>query len=171
MEIADEIRRRVADSSFSLGIKLNSVEFQEAGLTPEECGDLCAELERAQFDFVELSGGTYQSLGFEHRRESTRRREAYFLDFADVIVPRLRSVKSYVTGGFRTVCAMTEALRTVDGVGLGRPVAFEFDLPKKILHDQVPGALRSFCDDFGNTLLAAGTQYVSISSPLELDIQ
>ena len=160
MEIASEIRRRVANPSFSLGIKLNSVEFQEAGLTPGECGELCAELERARFDYVELSGGTYQSLAFEHRRESTRRREAYFLEFADMIVPRLRNTtKAYVTGGFRTASAMVEALRTVHGVGLARPAASEFDLPKKILHDGVSGAIRSpDDDDFGTTLLAAGTQ-------------
>ena len=159
MEIAAEIRRRVTDSSFSLGIKLNSVEFQEDGLTPEECADLCADLERAQFDYVELSGGTYQKLAFEHSRESTRQREAYFIDFADLIVPRLGSIKSYVTGGLRTACAMVEALRTVDGVGLGRPAASEFDLPWKILHGQAPGALLSLSDeDFSTTLLAAGTQ-------------
>ena len=160
MEIASEVRRRVGDPSFSPGIELNSVEFQEAGLTAEECGELCAELERARFDYVELSGGTYQPLAFEHRRKSTRRREAYFLEFADMIVLRLRrTTKAYVTGGFKTASAMVAALRTVHGVGLARPAAFEFDLPRKMLHAGVTGAIQSLDDeDFGTTLLATRTQ-------------
>ncbi|RYP26560.1 hypothetical protein DL768_011700 [Monosporascus sp. mg162] len=159
-EIASEIRRRVADETFSLGIKLNSVEFQNGGFTPEDCRDLCAELESNGFDFVELSGGTYQSLAFSHRRESTRNREAYFLDFAEMIVPRLKKTKTYVTGGFRTVGAMVEALKTVDGVGLGRPICDEFDLPRKILEVKVQGAVAILLDedDFAATSSASGAQ-------------
>lgn len=189
-EIAAEIKRRVAvndpdpEKSFSLGINLNSVEFQDAGFTPQDCGELCAELERIGFDWVELSGGTYQSLAFSHRdveaasrnlpqlqengkprRESTRRREAYFLEFADLVVPRLKKTKAYVTGGFRTVGAMVSALDTVDGIGIGRPAAHEADLPRKIFEDKVSGALQPAYDedDFGIGISAAGFQYVSLS--------
>lgn len=105
-----------------IGIKLNSVEFQEGGFTPEEARQVCSMLEEAQFDFVELSGGTYQSLAFEHKRESTRKREAFFLEFAEMITPVLTKTKTYVTGRFRTVEGIVNALKTVDGVGLGRPV-------------------------------------------------
>ncbi|RYO93877.1 hypothetical protein DL762_000832 [Monosporascus cannonballus] len=159
-EIASEIRRRVADEKFSLAIKLNSVEFQDAGFTPEDCRDLCAELEAHGFDFVELSGGTYQSLAFTHRRESTRKREAYFIEFAEMVVPRLKKTKTYVTGGLRTVGAMVEALKTVDGVGLGRPICHEFDLPRKNLEDKVQGAVAILLDEdsFTATNVAAGTQ-------------
>ncbi|RYP19696.1 hypothetical protein DL765_003211 [Monosporascus sp. GIB2] len=172
-EIASEIRRRVADEKFSLAIKLNSVEFQDAGFTPEDCRDLCAELETHGFDFVELSGGTYQSLAFEHRRESTRKREAYFLEFAEMIVPRLKKTKTYVTGGLRTVGAMVDALKTVDGVGLGRPICFEFDLPRKILEEKVQGAVAILLDEdsFAATNVAAGTQIKLVGhdkQPLDL---
>ena len=61
MEIAIEIRKRVPPS-FILGIKINSVEFQNKGFDTEECKQLCANLEANQFDFVELSGGTYEEL-------------------------------------------------------------------------------------------------------------
>ncbi|KAI0808479.1 NADH:flavin oxidoreductase/NADH oxidase [Xylaria sp. FL0064] len=159
-EIVEEIRVRVKDESFIIGIKLNSVEFQDGGFTPEECRDLCTELEKHRMDFVELSGGTYQQLGFSHKRESTKKREAFFIEFAEMIVPKLTKTKVYVTGGLRTVAAMVEALKTVHGIGLGRPVTHEFDLAKKILEGKANSALDEGIDeqDFGLSLVAAGTQ-------------
>lgn len=74
-EIVEEIRRRVPDPKFSIGIKINSVEFQEGGFQPEECRDVCAHLEELSVDFVELSGGSYESLAFVHKRESSKKRE------------------------------------------------------------------------------------------------
>jgi len=55
-EITEAIRKRVP-SSFMVGIKINSVEFQNKGFDPEDCKALCASLEAHRFDFVELSGG------------------------------------------------------------------------------------------------------------------
>ena len=159
-EISDAIRARVPDKSFSLSIKINSVEFQSGGFSTEDCRTLCAALEQHGFDFVELSGGTYQETGFIHKRESTRKREAYFLDFADMILPELNKTKAYVTGGLRTVNGMVRALETVHGVGLGRPACHEFDLPQKVLDGQVGSSIDSLLDedDFGVTVVAAGTQ-------------
>lgn len=159
-EISDAIRERIPDKAFSVSIKLNSVEFQEGGFTTEDCRDLCIKLEEHGFDFVELSGGTYQALGFEHKRESTKKREAFFLEFADSIVPKLHKTKAYVTGGLRSVSAMVQALDSVHGVGLARPISHEFDLPAKILAGNVQGALNYKLDeqDFGSTNVAAGTQ-------------
>ncbi|KAK5996169.1 NADH-dependent flavin oxidoreductase nadA [Cladobotryum mycophilum] len=159
-EISDAIRARVPDKSFSIGIKINSVEFQEGGFSPEDCRDLCIELEKHGFDYVELSGGTYEHMGFSHQRESTKKREAYFLEFADLIIPHLKKTKAYVTGGLRTVSGMLNALETVHGVGIARPAAQEFDLPRKILEGKVNGALQPLLDsqDFGETSMAAGAQ-------------
>lgn len=159
-EIADAIKARVPSKGFSLGIKINSVEFQQGGFSTEDCADLVVELEKHGFDHVELSGGTYQELAFSHKRESTKKREAFFLDFADSIVPRLEKTKAYVVGGLRTVSAMVKALQTVHGVSLGRPAAQEFDFPKKVLEDGVKSAIEIKFDeeDFGLTNLTAGTQ-------------
>lgn len=60
-------------------------------------------LEENKFDFVELSGGTYEKPAFVHQRESTKKRESFFLEFAEIIVPGLTKTKTYVTGGLR-VC-------------------------------------------------------------------
>ncbi|KAI1872169.1 uncharacterized protein JN550_003888 [Neoarthrinium moseri] len=159
-EISDAIRARVSDKSFSISIKLNSIEFQDGGFSTDDCKDLCVELEKHGFDFVELSGGTYQSLAFGHKRDSTKKREAFFLDFADAIVPQLKKTKAYVTGGLRSVSAMVKALDSVHGVGLARPITHEFDLPNKILAGKASGAVDYKLDeqDFGTTNVAAGTQ-------------
>ena len=96
VEIAHETRKRTS-SNFILGIKLNSVEFQDKGFNPEEAKELCKILEDNKFDFVELSGGTYESLAFGHKRESTKKREAFFMEFADLIAPVLSKTKTSVS--------------------------------------------------------------------------
>jgi 2,4-dienoyl-CoA reductase-like NADH-dependent reductase (Old Yellow Enzyme family) len=157
-EIATECRRRVSPS-FILGIKINSVEFQDKGFSPEEARELCKALERERFDFVELSGGTYESLAFVHKRESTKKRESFFIEFAEQIVKPLSKTRTYITGGFKTVGAMVKALNIVDGVGLARPVCQEPHLPKDMLEGKVSGAIKQLLDDndFGITNIAAGT--------------
>lgn len=159
VEIAAEIRKRTSPS-FILGIKMNSVEFQEGGFKPEEARVLCQTLEANTFDYTELSGGTYESLAFVHKRESTKKREAFFIEFAEEVVKPLTKTKTYVTGGFKTVGAMVKALEVVDGVGLARPVCQEFDLPKKILEGKVVGAKKMLIDenDFGTGNVVAGSQ-------------
>jgi hypothetical protein len=133
-------------------------------------------LEQNKFDFIELSGGTYESLAFVHKRESTKAREAFFLDFAETICPALSKTKVYVTGGFKTVGAMVNALKTVDGVGLARPVCQEPRLCKDMLAGRVSGAIKMLLDDndFGATNVAAGTQIRQLGKdhePIDLSKQ
>lgn len=159
VEIAQEVRKRTS-SSFILSIKLNSVEFQKGGLTAEESKEVCKILEASKFDFVELSGGTYEELAFVHKRDSTKKREAFFMEFADSIVKDLKETKAYVTGGFKTVGAMVDALKTIHGIGMARPLTQEPYLCKDILSGKVKGAIKQLFDsnDFGMTNVVAGTQ-------------
>ncbi|KAB8345940.1 hypothetical protein FH972_022992 [Carpinus fangiana] len=168
VEIADAVRSRTSPS-FVLGIKLNSVEFQDKGFAPEEAQELVKTLEAHKFDFVELSGGTYESLAFTHKRESTKAREAFFMDFADAIVPSIKKTKTYVTGGFKTVGAMVDALQTVHGVGLARPVCQEPRFGKDVLAGKVTGAIKQRFDEanFGLTNVVAGTQIRQIGKDQE----
>ncbi|KAG8628475.1 hypothetical protein KVT40_004348 [Elsinoe batatas] len=168
LEIAQAVRRQVSEG-FIVGIKLNSVEFQDKGFEPEEAKKLCSLLEQNKFDFVELSGGTYESLAFGHKRDSTKKREAFFLEFADLIAPVLSQTRTYVTGGFKTVGAMVKSLETVDGVGLARPVCQEPRLAKDMLEGKVNGAIELLLDDndFGITNVAAGTQIRQIGKDQE----
>ncbi len=170
LDIARAVRQRVPkEAAFLLGIKLNSVEFQAGGFQPAEARELCAMLEDARFDFVELSGGTYEQLAFKHKRDSTRAREAFFLEFAEEIAPALKSTRVYVTGGFKTVGAMVDAMKSVDGVGLARPVCQEPRLCADILSGKVTGAIRQKFDqdDFGLTNVVAGTQIRQIARDAE----
>ncbi|KAF2227624.1 hypothetical protein BDZ85DRAFT_254599 [Elsinoe ampelina] len=172
VEIGAEIRRHTRPD-FVLGIKLNSVEFQNDGFTPEEARELCTILQDSKFDFVELSGGTYESSGFVHKSESTRKREAFFLQFAETITPALTKTKSYITGGLRSVPAMLAALDVVDGVGLGRPATHEPLLPKDILAKQSEGARKILVgdDQFPLTMAASVVQIRQVAedkAPLDL---
>lgn len=174
-EIGQEVRRRTSDK-FIVGIKLNSVEFQEKGFDTKEAATLCKILEDNQFDFVELSGGTYEKLAFGHQRESTKKREAFFLEFAEKITPSLSKTKTYVTGGFKTASAMAEALSSVDGVGLARPVCLEPELPRQIIAGEIDAAINQLTDDndFGITNVAAGTQIRQLGKdqqPIDLSDQ
>lgn len=161
-DISQAIRVRVPDKSFSLSIKLNSTDFQESGFPTEDCNILCARLEEHGFDFIELVGGTFeQTSGFDKvYRESTRKREDFFLEFVDTIISRPNKIKIYVAGGLRTVNGMVKALNTIDGVAIGRPMSHEFDFAQKILDGKINSAIDYLLDeqDFALTNLAAGTQ-------------
>lgn len=156
LEIAAAIKKRV-NPSFILGIKVNSVEFQDKGFTPEEAVVLCQALERAEFDYIETSGGTYESQDFQHRKDSTRARENFFIEFAEQIGKALKTTRLYTTGGFKTVTGMVDALKYVDGVGIGRAAAQEPELPKAILSGQVEGIMKYKVgeDDFRPRLMFA----------------
>ncbi|KAE8380918.1 NADH oxidase [Aspergillus bertholletiae] len=176
LEIRDEIAKRVRPG-FIIGVKVNSVEFQPNGFQPEEARELCRTLEDHRFDFIELSGGTYENwkMHDEEKRDSTKRREAFFLDFAQMIVSSLTKTKSYLTGGFRSAEGMLKGLETLDGVGLARPLCQEPFLCQDILSGKVHGALvpRLNQYDFGLAAVAACIQMRQMGSglaPIDLTV-
>src|SRR5262249_13314348 len=89
-------------------------------------------------DLLEISGGTYESAAMigdaKEQRESTRKREAYFLEYAEKVRDRVK-IPLMLTGGFRTAAAMEQAVKdgAIDLVGLARPLALEPDLPSRII--------------------------------------
>ncbi|KAH7066117.1 hypothetical protein BKA63DRAFT_607955 [Paraphoma chrysanthemicola] len=168
-EIIDEIKRVVPDRKFILCVKLNSVEFQPGGQTPEDCQNLCLKLEDAGIDFLDLSGGTFEGRAFEHKKESTKKREAYFIEFAEQIRPMLKKTVLYVTGGFRTASGMASAVRSgaCDGIGIGRPLGAEPYLCREILSGKVSGAIENLIPLPKNTQ-ATGTQLHQIGLKDEL---
>jgi 2,4-dienoyl-CoA reductase-like NADH-dependent reductase (Old Yellow Enzyme family) len=126
-----------------LSIKLNSSDFQRGGFTEEESLDVIAQLDGESIDLLEISGGTYESPAMTgSAAESTRRREAYFLEFAER-VREITTVPLMVTGGFRTAAGMTDAIATgaTDLVGVARPLALEPELPAALVRD--PAGTRS----------------------------
>ncbi|KAK2040722.1 FMN-linked oxidoreductase [Colletotrichum somersetense] len=186
-EIGRAVRARTSPG-FVLSAKLNSVEFQDGGVTPEEARELCGRLSGLGFDFLEISGGTYEDLGLNLVRDSTRQREGFFLKFADTVVKGLgdhagaRQTKAYIVGGMRSVGAMVEALDVVDGVSLGRPAAHEFRIASDMLEGRVSGAVRPveiLEADFGFEMAAAcanmrlvskGREPFDISDPVAVQV-
>ncbi|KAK3076694.1 hypothetical protein LTS18_012315, partial [Coniosporium uncinatum] len=158
-EIIDAIKERVNDPTFIICVKINSVEFQDRGTTPEDCAFLCEKMEQYGVDFVDLSGGTFEARAFEHKKDSTKAREAYFIEFAEMIRPKIKKMKIYVTGGFRTAAGMVRAVKdgACDGVGIGRPLAAEPFLCKEILEGKVQGSIENLVPLPQNTQ-ASGTQ-------------
>ncbi|KAI1722093.1 NADH:flavin oxidoreductase / NADH oxidase family domain-containing protein [Ditylenchus destructor] len=150
LEIYEAIRKEIpVETGFIVGIKMNSVEFQNKGLRSEEAVFMCKEYDRVGFDFIELSGGTIERLAFNHLSDTTRAREAFFLEFAKEIKPAVKNSVVYLTGGFRTVPAMVKAIEdgVTDAIGLGRPIGAELDLPAKILAGKVQSAKRNILED------------------------
>lgn len=135
LEIYGAIRARVG-AEFPVSIKMNSADFQKGGFEGDEAHDLIAALGDAGIDLIEISGGNYESPAMTGARQSTTEREAYFLDFA--AEARKRSdVPLAVTGGFRSVRAMEDALATgaTDFVGIARALTLDPDLPRNAAAD------------------------------------
>lgn len=143
LEVYRAIRERTRPG-FSVGIKMNSADFQKGGFTEEESLDVVRALSEAGIDMIEISGGTYEApvmAGVTKGpvKESTRRREAYFLEFAEKARAATKT-PLMVTGGFRTVAGMNDAITggAVDFVGLARLLAIEPDAPRRLLTGQEP---------------------------------
>jgi 2,4-dienoyl-CoA reductase-like NADH-dependent reductase (Old Yellow Enzyme family) len=152
LEIVRAVRRAVGPD-FPVCVKLNSDDFRKGGFTHDECLQVVRWLNDESLDLLEVSGGTYEQprlIGFEGReqdampvRASTRVREAYFLEYA----PAIRAVARMplmVTGGFRTRQGMEDALSPTpagvgevrgdcDAIGLGRPLCWQPDFPRRLL--------------------------------------
>jgi 2,4-dienoyl-CoA reductase-like NADH-dependent reductase (Old Yellow Enzyme family) len=138
--------RKAVGPDFSIGIKLNSADFQRGGFTEEESLDTIRALADAGIDLIEISGGTYEApamtgvkVNKEPVKESTRQREAYFLEFAENARAAVNTPQ-VVTGGFRSTKGMAEAIQSgaVDMVGLARILAIEPDAPKRLLAGKKP---------------------------------
>lgn len=137
LQVFAEIRRNVG-ISFPIGIKLNSADFQRGGFAEEESLDAIRALAEAGVELIEISGGTYEApvmMGAKKPQESTLKREAYFLEFAEKARSAVQ-VPLMLTGGFRTPEGMATAITsgTIDLVGLARHLAIEPDLPRSLLN-------------------------------------
>ncbi|MGQ7932525.1 oxidoreductase [Paraburkholderia sp. D1E] len=142
--------RRAVGTDFPVAVKLNSSDFQQGGFTPDECVQVVSWLHTDGVDLLELSGGTYEQtsmLGLT-KEASTLRREAYFLEQADLLRPAFPG-PLMVTGGFRSRLAMENALRSdaLDMVGVGRPFITASESAATLLLgqiDELPAHERAF---------------------------
>ena len=155
LEVIAAVRQAVSPG-FTVSLKVNSADFQRGGFDDEESMDVVRSLDG--IDLLEISGGTYEAAAmFEERRkaDSTRQREAFFLDYAER-VREVTAIPLMVTGGFRTKAGMCQAIDdgACDLIGLARPLAVEPDLPRRLL-DGTSDAAMAFSLSTGIKMLDA----------------
>ena len=147
MEIVAAVRKAVG-RDYPVAVKLNSSDFQKSGFSAEESMQVVRWLSEASLDLIEISGGNYeqpQMIGQGESQvaaarqtgsvyESTRLREAYFLDYATRIRPTT-DLPLMITGGFRSSAGMKAALESdvLDLIGLARPLCADLDACVKLL--------------------------------------
>lgn len=135
VEVVRAIRGAVSPT-FAVGVKLNSADFQRGGFSAEESMAVVEALDAERVDLLEISGGTYEAPAMvgHDAAESTRAREAYFLEYAEEVRDRI-TTPLMLTGGFRSAEAMRAAVTSgaIDVVGIGRPLAVDTDGPGGLL--------------------------------------
>jgi 2,4-dienoyl-CoA reductase-like NADH-dependent reductase (Old Yellow Enzyme family) len=165
--------RDTTGSDFAISVKLNSSDFQKGGFGPDDARQVVKWLAEDGVDLVEISGGTYEQpkmLEFEGLepveeikvRASTREREAYFLAFAAELA-EISGVPLMVTGGFRTVPGMVDAILHdgISAIGVARPMCGDPYCVKNMLQQGVD------LPRFEKTLGSPGSLF-GINSPLKL---
>ena len=176
--------RAAVGADFTLSVKLNSADFQKGGFAFDECLIVAGWLADLGVDCLELSGGTYEQPAMmdmdgltpreEPKQQSTRQREAYFVQLARALMQaktpavsaaggRLRTPPLMVTGGLRSLAAMEDAVASgIALVGVGRPLCAE----PECVADLLAGAseeLPRFEDR-----LAIGPGWLGPASPFKL---
>lgn len=152
VEVYRRIREKVGDK-YPVGIKLNSADFQKGGFTEDESMKVIEILSKEGIDLIEISGGTYEAPAMMGKRKaSTAKREAYFMEYIEK-ARKITKTPLMLTGGFRTVSAMEEAVLSnkVDIIGIARP----FALFPNIANDIFSGQSKSFHTDIHKTGIKA----------------
>ena len=137
LEIVRTIRDRVGPD-FVIGVKLNSADFQKGGFDISDAAQVVEWLGKEPVDFVEISGGTYESAAMMgdsqdgRISQSTIEREAYFLDFAKDIAAKA-TMPLMVTGGITQRATADRVIGTdgIDLVGIARGLIITPDLPNR----------------------------------------
>lgn len=128
LEIITEVRRAVGPE-FPIGIRINSSDNLEGGLTQVDALEAVRLLDRSSIDLIDISGGTYFP-GAKASSEGSSR-GPYFLEFARR-AKQVTQVPLMLTGGFklRQQAADAVACGAVDLVGLARAMVLNSRLAK-----------------------------------------
>ena len=160
--------REAVGADYPIGVKLNSADFQKGGFSLEDCITVASWLGEDGVDLLEISGGTYEQLsliGVEPTdvRESTRKREAYFIEYAERI-KKSAQIPVMITGGFRSRDVMERAIESgeVDIIGLARPLCTEPDCSAKLIQKTIQSI------DCYEDKLVLGTGFWGNNSPSSL---
>ena len=133
LEIIRAVRARTG-SDFGVAVKLNSADFQKGGFDVEDAKQVVTWLNSESVDFVELSGGSYESaamagLPTDGELSTTLSRELYFIDFAKDISEAAK-MPLMVTGGVTKLETAQSALKDggVDIIGVARSYGYNANI-------------------------------------------
>ena len=136
-------------------------------------------LENEGINLLEISGGTYEQprlIGLDDvsinpsrsikRKESTIAREAFFLDYAEKIRANV-SIPLMVTGGFRTLKGMNNALESgvCDVIGIARPLCGDPNSASDIIErkiNKLPNYEKTL--QIGSGILSTSSRFLSIQA-------
>ena len=129
LEVIEEVRRAVGPS-FPIGIKINSTDKLEGGLTEADALEVVRLLNQTSVDLIDISGGTYFP-GAKASSEGSSDGAPYFLEFA-MRAKRVTEVPLMLTGGFvrREQAVGAVASGAVDMVSLARAMVLNTRLAK-----------------------------------------
>ena len=136
IEVYRKIRSKVG-SSFPIGIKLNSADFQKGGFSEEESIEVVKILSKEGIDLIEISGGTYEAPAMMgKRKKSTIIREVYFMDYIEK-ARKITTTPLMLTGGFRTASVMKDSIASnqLDIIGIARPFAVYPNIGNEIFNE------------------------------------
>ena len=123
IEVVDKVRRAVGPT-FPIGIKINSTDKLEDGLTQDDALEVVRLLDQTSIDLIDISGGTYFP-GAKASSEGSSR-GPYFLDFAR-LAKGVTNVPLMSTGGFKRREQAVDAVDSgaVDMVGIARGMVLD----------------------------------------------
>ena len=139
MRFVVEIYKKMRDcvgTSFPIGIKMNTADFKKGGFTHEEAIVVAKTLSELGIDLIEISGGSYEKPVMTGLpiKDSTKKREAYFLEYASDIKKEI-NCPLMVTGGFRTGDFIRQSIGEGDAdvIGLGRALCLNPNFSNQVL--------------------------------------
>lgn len=124
--------REELGKDFTIGIKINSTDFKEDGLTEEDSLKTIIELANLGLDFVEISGGTYERPAMMGATSKSTN-QIFFAEYSKKLKQKIE-IPVVVTGGIRSINAMNTLLNdnTTDFIGIARPLTIDPNIPNKI---------------------------------------
>ena len=93
------VRKQTRDD-FIIAVKLNASDFQKGGFEPKDAAAVAAFMRKEGVDFLEISGGNYESPAAYHHAPRLLSREGYFLEYARDIKEAAGGFQSWLQAAF-----------------------------------------------------------------------
>jgi len=135
LEVINAVRRAVGPM-FPIGIRINSTDKLEGGLTEVDALEVVRLLDQTSIDLIDISGGTYFP-GAKANSDGNTGGGPYFLDFARR-AKQVTQIPLMLTGGFKRREQAVNALESgaTDMIGVGRAMVLNPQLPELWLNDK-----------------------------------